>query len=87
MQAAYVFDFFNGDDALRLNIVFNECIASRHKHPHLFNDKEGTRYFQMRLSKSESGGIISSLAGTTELDVLNASYLADKEHIKRLSVH
>jgi diguanylate cyclase (GGDEF)-like protein len=85
MQAAYVFDFFNGDDALRLNIVFNECLTSRHKHPHLFNYKEGTRYFQMRLSKSESGGIISSLAGTTELDVLNASYLADKEHIKRLS--
>lgn len=85
MQTTSVFDFFNEEDKLRLKIVFEQCIACTHSDAHFFNYQQGTRYFQMRLSKSQSAGIISSLAEKTQADVLNTCYLENQKHIKQLN--
>lgn len=85
MQTTSVFDFFDEADRLRLKMVFEQCIVCTHNDSHFFNYQQGTRDFQMRLSKSTGTGIISSLVETTPVDVLKSCFLEDQKHIKQLN--
>ncbi len=85
MNTASVFDLFPPKEADELRSLFNQCSRSPEGEEFLFRYQIEQRSYEMRLSKSSTNTIISSLSEITPLLKLEKQYQQDQETIKCLN--
>ena len=85
MNTASVFDLFPPKEANELRSLFNQCSRSPEGEEFLFRYQIEQRSYEMRLSKSSTNTIISSLSEITPLLKLEKQYQQDQETIKCLN--
>ena len=85
MQSVSIFDLFFEEESVKLRMIFEKCAVSSEGQEYFFKYTMNKRTLQMRLVKSDSGNIISSLTDITHLYHLEGQQLIYKENVKCLS--
>jgi diguanylate cyclase (GGDEF)-like protein len=85
MKSISIFDLFKEEESEKLRNIFEQCAASSATQEYFFRYKSNEYTFQMRLVKSKTGNIISTLSDISNLHQLETQQLVDKTYIKCLS--
>lgn len=85
MQSISIFELLCEDEREKLKTIFEKCAASYSAQEYFFKYNSNKCIFEMRLVKSNSGNIISTLTDITHYHYLEEKQLIYKENIKCLS--